>query len=111
MSHSAKAFTPKQGQYLAFIDAYTRGHRRPPTEWEMQRHFAVSPPSVHQMVLTLERAGLIRRQPGSPRSIEVLVPSEQLPVLEIPNQSVKTSVSRYWPKRIHLCENDRNDRS
>jgi SOS-response transcriptional repressor LexA len=61
----------------------------------MQRHFGVSSPSVHQMVLTLERAGLIRRQPGSPRSIEVLVPPEQLPVLEIPNQSVKTSVSRY----------------
>jgi DNA-binding MarR family transcriptional regulator len=95
VSHSAKAFTPKQGQYLAFIDAYTRVHRRPPAEWEMQRHFGVSPPSVHQMVLTLERAGLISRQPGSPRSIEVLVPPEQLPVLEIPNQSVKTSVSRY----------------
>ena len=25
----------------------------------MQRHFRVSPPSVHQMVLTLERADLI----------------------------------------------------
>jgi len=96
VSHSAKAFTPKQGQYLAFIDAYTRVNRRPPAEWEMQRHFGVSPPSVHQMVLTLERTGLIRRQPGSPRSIEVLVPPEQLPVLEIPNQSVKTSVSRYY---------------
>jgi DNA-binding MarR family transcriptional regulator len=95
VSHSAKAFTPKQGQYLAFIDAYTRIHRRPPAEWEMQRHFGVSPPSVHQMVLTLARAGLIRRQPGSPRSIEVLVPPENLPVLEIPNQSVKTSVLRY----------------
>jgi repressor LexA len=43
VSHSAKAFTPKQGQYLAFIDAYTRVHRRPPAEWEMQRHFGVSP--------------------------------------------------------------------
>jgi Mn-dependent DtxR family transcriptional regulator len=86
VSHSAKTFTPKQGQYLAFIDAYTRVHRRPPAEWEMQRHFGVSPPSVHQMVLTLERAGLIRRQPGAPRTIEVLVHPEQLPVLEIPNQ-------------------------
>ena len=95
VSHSAKAFTPKQGQYLAFIDAYARVHRQPPAEWEMQRHFGVSPPSVHQMVLTLERAGLISRHPGWPRSIEVLVPPEQLPVLEIPNQSVKTSVSRY----------------
>ena len=52
-------FTPKQGQYLAFIDAYTRVNRRPPAEWEMQRHFGVTPPSVHQMILTLERAGFI----------------------------------------------------
>src|SRR4030088_1858522 len=76
------SFTPKQGQYLAFIDAYTRVHRRPPAEREMQRHFGVTPPSVHQMVLNLDRAGLIRRQPGVPRSIEVLVPPEDLPVLQ-----------------------------
>jgi Mn-dependent DtxR family transcriptional regulator len=42
----------------------------------MQRHFQVSPPSVHQMVLTLERADLIRRIPGVPRSIELLIESE-----------------------------------
>jgi hypothetical protein len=47
----------------------------------MQRHFGVSPPSVHQMVLTLERAELVRRQPGVARSIEVLVAPELLPVL------------------------------
>jgi len=41
----------------------------------------VTPPSVHQMILTLERAGLIRRQPGVARSIEVLVPPEHLPLL------------------------------
>jgi repressor LexA len=51
------SFTPKQDQYLAFIDLYTRIHRRPPAEHEMQRHFRVSPPSVHQMILALERAG------------------------------------------------------
>jgi hypothetical protein len=34
------------------------------------------------MVLTLERAGLIRRQPGTPRSIEVLVPPQDLPILK-----------------------------
>jgi DNA-binding MarR family transcriptional regulator len=88
-------FTPKQGQYLAFIDAYTRVHRRPPAEREMQRHFGVTPPSVHQMILALERAGLIRRQPGVPRSIEVLVPPEDLPVLQANIQPVKTSVTRY----------------
>jgi DNA-binding MarR family transcriptional regulator len=88
-------FTPKQGQYLAFIDAYTRVHRRPPAEREMQRHFGVTPPSVHQMILTLERAAFIRRQPGAPRSIEVLVPPEDLPVLQANFQPFKTSVTRY----------------
>jgi hypothetical protein len=78
------SFTSKQGQYLAFIDAYTRVHRRPPAEHEMQRHFGVAPPSVHQMILTLERAGL-------PRSIEVLVPPEDLPVLQDNSQPVKSS--------------------
>jgi DNA-binding MarR family transcriptional regulator len=89
------SFTPKQGQYLAFIDSYTRVHRRPPAEADIQRHFGVTPPSVHQMILTLERAGLIRRQPGVPRSIKVLVAPEDLPVLLAHIQPVKTSVPRY----------------
>ena len=77
----APPFTDKQGQYLAFIYAYSRIFRQPPAEADMQRHFQVSPPSVHQMVLTLERAGLIRRTPGVARSIEILVEPEDLPVL------------------------------
>lgn len=88
-------FTPKQGQYLAFIDAYARVHRRPPAEADMHRYFRVTPPSVHQMILTLERAGLIRRQPGVPRSIEILVPPKDLPVLQTQIQPVKISVPRY----------------
>jgi repressor LexA len=63
-----KNFTPKQGQYLALIYAYARLHRGPPGEADMQQHFRVSPPSVHHMVLTFERAGLIRRQPGAARA-------------------------------------------
>ena len=81
VGRSAKTFTPKQGQYLAFIHLYTRLHRRPPAETDMQAYFRVSPPSVHQMVLTLERAGLIRRQPRIPRSIELLVDPKHLPEL------------------------------
>ena len=81
MSPSAKTFTPKQGQYLAFIHLYTRLHRRAPAEADMQEYFRVSPPTVHQMVLTLERARLIRRQPRTPRSIEVLVDPKLLPEL------------------------------
>ena len=94
MSSPGAGFTDKQGQYLAFIDAYTRVNGRPPAEADLQRHFRVSPPSVHQMVLTLERAGLIRRQPGLARSIEVLVQPERLPVLR-PFQPVKSSVPGY----------------
>jgi DNA-binding MarR family transcriptional regulator len=93
MSSAQPSFTDTQGQYLAFIDAYMPLHGRLPAEVDMQRHFQVSPPSVHQMVLTLERAGLIRRQPGLARSIEVRVSPERLPVLR-PSVSVKSSVPR-----------------
>ena len=79
---SAQGFTEKQGQYLAFIYTYSHMFRRPPAEADMQRHFHVSPPSVRQMVLTLERTGLIRRQPGVARSIEILVAPENLPILK-----------------------------
>ena len=37
---------------------------QPPAESDIQRFFRVSPPSVHQMLLTLERAGLISRVPS-----------------------------------------------
>jgi Mn-dependent DtxR family transcriptional regulator len=79
VSPSAKTFTPKQGQYLAFIHLYTRLHRRPPAETDIQEYFRASPPSVHQMVLSLERAGLIKRLPRTPRTIEVLVDPKDLP--------------------------------
>ena len=85
------SFTEKQGQYLAFIRAYTQVNGRPPAERDLQRYFGVTPPSVHQMVLTLERLGLIRRQPGIARSIELIVDHNSLPNL----QPVISSVQRY----------------
>ncbi len=75
---NGQRFTEKQGHYLAFIHVYSRMFRRPPAETDMQRHFNVSPPSVHQVVLTLERAGLIRRQPGVAR----LIQPEKIPILK-----------------------------
>ncbi len=76
------AFTEKQGQYLAFIHLYTKLNRRAPAETDMQRYFQVAPPTVHQMVVNLERAGLISRQPRKPRSIKIIIPTEQLPELQ-----------------------------
>ena len=93
------AFTARQGQFLAFIHAYTLVNGRPPAEADMMRFFRLTPPSVHQMVLTLEKAGLISRQPGVPRSIVVLLDRSALPELNPGyGQPVKTSVQSYsWP--------------
>ena len=77
----AVQFTERQGQYLAFIHAYSKVNGRPPAQLDIQRFFAVTAPTVHQMVLTLERRGLLRRTPGQPRSLEILVAPEDLPVL------------------------------
>lgn len=75
------SLTDIQGQYLAFIYAYTKVMGQPPAEADFQRKFEVSPPSVHQMILTLEKKGLIERTPRLARSIRVLIPPEQLPIL------------------------------
>lgn len=80
-------FSEKQGHYLAFICVYKRMFGQAPAEADMQRHFRVSPPSVHQMVRGLERDGLIRRQPGVARSIDILIPPQDLPILDWLNSS------------------------
>jgi DNA-binding MarR family transcriptional regulator len=77
-----EAFTKLQGQYLAYIVTYTKLHRRPPAEADLQRYFGVTPPSVHDMILTLEKRGLISRTPGRARAIQVLVSPEQVPALD-----------------------------
>jgi len=71
-----------QGQYLAFIHMYSKIHGVAPAEADLQRYFKVTPPSVRQMILTLERRGLISRVPGKARSIVLLVPRADLPALE-----------------------------
>jgi Mn-dependent DtxR family transcriptional regulator len=75
-------YTPKQARYLAFIHLYSKLHRCAPSEADMQEYFRVSPPSVHDMILRLEAAGLIDRTPGMARSIRLLIPAEYLPDLE-----------------------------
>jgi Mn-dependent DtxR family transcriptional regulator len=90
----AASFTDKQGQYLAFIYAYTCITGQAPAEADLQRFFAVTAPSVHQMILTLERSNLIKRTPRLARSIELLIEPEQLPILRRP-QPVKITVPRY----------------
>jgi DNA-binding MarR family transcriptional regulator len=90
-TRAAPRFTEKQGQYLAFIATYTLLNRRPPAEADFQRFFRVTPPAVHQMIVTLERLELVTRVPGQPRTIKVTLPDDELPRL----QPIKTTATRY----------------
>jgi DNA-binding MarR family transcriptional regulator len=80
-SATTARFTVKQGQYLAFIWAYSQINRRAPAAADFQRYFKVTAPSVHQMLKTLHQLRLIEKQPGVARSIQLLVPPQELPIL------------------------------
>lgn len=75
------SFTEKQGQYLAYICHYTKLNGTPPAHTDFQKFFNVTPPSVNQMINTLEKKGLIQKQPRTARSISLLIPTEELPDL------------------------------
>jgi len=77
---------------LAFIHAYTLVNGRPPAEADIQRFFAVTPPSVHSMIKELERRGLLTRIPRQPRSIAISVPEDELPRLR---QTIKITAEKY----------------
>jgi len=75
-------YTPKEGQYLAFIYYYAKIHGYAPAEADMQQYFRVTPPAIHQMVVRLTTKRLIEREPGVGRSIRLLLSREELPDLE-----------------------------
>jgi len=67
-----------QGQYLAFIHAYTKIHGVAPAEADMQRYFRVTPPSVHgqegvlvQAIKAEEATGLLATRYAPERYQEV----------------------------------------
>ncbi len=74
--------TERQGQFLAYLHQYSIVNGCAASEADMQQYFQITPPSVHSMVLTLERRGFIRRVPGKARSITVIVAPESLPTLK-----------------------------
>jgi hypothetical protein len=75
-------FTPRQGQYLAFIHLDRKLHRQAPAEHELVSYFRVSPPAVHSMIVRLEEMGLITREAGVPHSARVAVSESEIPALE-----------------------------
>ncbi len=93
-------FTPTQGRYLAFIRAYTDLHGFPPAESEIAAAMCVSPPSVNQMVKMLEKRGLIDRQPGQPRSIQIRVPDDEIPPWNSRKQARSPARPANQPSRV-----------
>ena len=84
VSSGKQAFTALQGQYLAFIHLHTLLHGVAPSQADIRSFFRVTPPAVHQMILTLEKRGVLERAPGRARCIRVLVNPAALPPLEEP---------------------------
>lgn len=82
MSTDKNIYTEKQGQYLAFIFYYTKINGIPPAQTDFQRYFSVTPPTVHQMILTLEEKKLISRLANKPRSLFICIPDEEIPRLK-----------------------------
>ena len=75
-------YTPRQGQYLAFIYHYIKRHHRSPAERDIQEYFGLLQPAVHDMLRRLKERGFISWKPGVPRSIRLLLKREELSDLE-----------------------------
>ena len=86
--------TARQAQFLAYIHHYSMVNGCAPAEADMQRYFQITPPSVHSMVLTLERRGFITRVPGQPRSITLIASPDSLP----PVKRVQSCPPKNMPK-------------
>jgi repressor LexA len=65
--------TAKQRRIYEFIRRYIESNQEPPTIAEIGRQFQMrSSASVHAVLLTLEREGLIKRIPNVSRGIEIV---------------------------------------
>jgi len=78
-------------------------HGYPPAEAEIAAAMCVSPPSVNQMVKTLEKRGLIVRQPGQPRTIHVLVPEDEIPPWSARKQARSPARPQNQPSRVAVA--------
>jgi hypothetical protein len=96
LSRPAKTITSKQGQYLAFIHLSMRLHRRSPAETDMQQYFRVSPPSVHQMVLTSNAWASSKDSQERPAASNCSLIPNSSPTYLHRHSTGKTTVQRYW---------------
>ena len=73
LEENAMAITAKQRRIYDFIRRYMESNQEPPTMAEIGRQFQMSSSaSVHGILLSLEREGLIKRIPNVSRGIELI---------------------------------------
>src|SRR5271170_3681724 len=93
VSPTTPPFTDKQGQYLAFIYAYSRIFRQPPAEADMQRHFQVSHPACTRWC-SPSNAPASSDGPRASRAASSFWLSPRTSQSSVELQTVKTSVQR-----------------
>ena len=77
--------TPRQRQVYDFLCRFIESKHYAPTIAEIREQFGLSSPAtVHQLLLALEREGLITRIPHASRGIEIVKQEGQEQALEIP---------------------------
>jgi DNA-binding transcriptional regulator YdaS (Cro superfamily) len=91
--------TSTQARYLAYIKKYMDQRGIAPSELEMSQVMCVMPPSVNQMMKSLEKLGFIARSPGVARSIRILLPEELIPIWKRGGEVVIPEATKKLPKR------------
>ncbi len=66
-----KKLSPSQARLLEAIERLTRDMGMSPTIQELADELGIKPPSVYHGILRLEVKGLVRKQRGKARSIEI----------------------------------------
>ena len=61
--------TPRQKDYIDFIERYWKKKGYGPSEQDVADHFLVSAPSAHLMIARLVSGGALWRDNGVPRSV------------------------------------------
>jgi repressor LexA len=62
----------RQAEALAFIVDFQKNHRYSPSLHEIGRYLGVSVPTAHQHVAALQKKGLVAKEKGGRRAVEVL---------------------------------------
>lgn len=75
-------YSPRQGQFIAFIHNFTKVSGQAPTDRDVERYFKISSSGAREMIERLEWGKFVASSDDKPRRLRVLIPAEQVPELE-----------------------------